>query len=181
MAEQKRQNLIRRELAFLSRGARARSSKPRFHVETARALIAEEPPLRNTTELKRAAISRLGKKCVDVIDASFSYGQNKVLDDVTWMIGPGDRYGLLGTNGAGKSTLLDIVQGKLRPQAGRVKIGKTVKFAFLSQKLEELEKLKGDRVREVLSRSCQVWLDGDHIRLGVTGGKPHAALHFTES
>lgn len=118
VAEQKRQNLIRRELAFLSRGARARSSKPRFHVETARALIAEEPPLRNTTELKRAAISRLGKKCVDVIDASFSYGQNKVLDDVTWMIGPGDRYGLLGANGAGKSTLLDIVQGKLRPQTG---------------------------------------------------------------
>lgn len=164
VAEQKRQNLIRRELAFLSRGARARSSKPRFHVETARALIAEEPPLRNTTELKRAAISRLGKKCVDVIDASFSYGQNKVLDDVTWMIGPGDRYGLLGANGAGKSTLLDIVQGKLRPQAGRVKIGKTVKFAFLSQKLEELEKLKGDRVREVLSRyNARYMIDGKEV------------------
>ena len=162
VAEQKRQNLIRRELAFLSRGARARSSKPRFHVETARALIAEEPPLRNTTELKRAAISR--KKCVDVIDASFSYGQNKVLDDVTWMIGPGDRYGLLGANGAGKSTLLDIVQGKLRPQAGRVKIGKTVKFAFLSQKLEELEKLKGDRVREVLSRyNARYMIDGKEV------------------
>lgn len=164
VAEQKRQNLIRRELAFLSRGARARSSKPRFHVETARALIAEEPPLRNTTELKRAAISRLGKKCVDVIDASFSYGQNKVLDDVTWMIGPGDRYGLLGANGAGKSTLLDIVQGKLRPQMGRVKIGKTVKFAFLSQKLEELEKLKGDRVREVLSRyNTRYMIDGKEV------------------
>ena len=164
VAEQKRQNLIRRELAFLSRGARARSSKPRFHVETARALIAEEPPLRNTTELKRAAISRLGKKCVDVIDASFSYGQNKVLDDVTWMIGPGDRYGLLGANGAGKSTLLDIVQGKLRPQTGRVKIGKTVKFAFLSQKLEELEKLKGDRVREVLSRyNARYMIDGKEV------------------
>ena len=164
VAEQKRQNLIRRELAFLSRGARARSSKPRFHVETARALIAEEPPLRNTTELKRAAISRLGKKCVDVIDVSFSYGQNKVLDDVTWMIGPGDRYGLLGANGAGKSTLLDIVQGKLRPQAGRVKIGKTVKFAFLSQKLEELEKLKGDRVREVLSRyNSRYMIDGKEV------------------
>ncbi len=65
-----------------------------------------------------------------MIDASFSYGQNKVLDDVTWIIGPGDRYGLLGANGAGKSTLLDIVQGKLRPQTGRMKIGKTVKFTF---------------------------------------------------
>ncbi len=164
VAEQKRQNLIRRELAFLSRGARARSSKPRFHVETARALIAEEPPLRNTTELKRAAISRLGKKCVDVIDASFSYGQAKVLDDVTWMIGPGDRYGLMGANGAGKSTLLDIVQGKLRPQSGRVKIGKTVKFAFLSQKLEELEPLKKDRVREILTRyNTRYVIDGKEV------------------
>ena len=99
-----------------------------------------------------------------MIDASFSYGQNKVLDDVTWMIGPGDRYGLLGANGAGKSTLLDIVQGKLRPQTGRVKIGKTVKFAFLSQKLEELEKLKGDRVREVLSRySARYMIDGREV------------------
>ncbi len=164
VAEQKRQNLIRRELAFLSRGARARSSKPRFHVETARALIAEEPPLRNTTELKRAAISRLGKKCVDVIDASFSYGQAKVLDNVTWMIGPGDRYGLMGANGAGKSTLLDIVQGKLRPQSGRVKIGKTVKFAFLSQKLEELEPLKKDRVREILTRyNTRYVIDGKEV------------------
>ena len=164
VAEQKRQNLIRRELAFLSRGARARSSKPRFHVETARALIAEEPPLRNTTELKRAAISRLGKKCVDVIDASFSYGQAKVLDNVTWMIGPGDRYGLMGANGAGKSTLLDIVQGKLRPQSGRVKIGKTVKFAFLSQKLEELEPLKKDRVREILTRyNTRYMIDGKEV------------------
>ena len=164
VAEQKRQNLIRRELAFLSRGARARSSKPRFHVETARALIAEEPPLRNTTELKRAAISRLGKKCVDVIGASFSYGQAKVLDNVTWMIGPGDRYGLMGANGAGKSTLLDIVQGKLRPQSGRVKIGKTVKFAFLSQKLEELEPLKKDRVREILTRyNTRYMIDGKEV------------------
>ncbi len=164
VAEQKRQNLIRRELAFLSRGARARSSKPRFHVETASALIAEEPPLRNTTELKRAAISRLGKKCVDVIDASFSYGQAKVLDNVTWMIGPGDRYGLMGANGAGKSTLLDIVQGKLRPQSGRVKIGKTVKFAFLSQKLEELEPLKKDRVREILTRyNTRYVIDGKEV------------------
>ncbi len=164
VAEQKRQNLMRRELAWLSRGARARSTKPRFHVETAQALVAQEPPIRNTTELKRAAISRLGKKCVDVIDASFSYGENKVLDQVTWMIGPGDRYGLMGANGAGKSTLLDIVQGKLRPQAGRVKIGKTVKFAFLSQKLEELQKFNTDRVREILTRyNTRYMIDGKEV------------------
>lgn len=164
LAEQKRQNLMRRELAWLSRGARARSSKPRFHVETARALIAEEPPLRNSVELKRAAISRLGKQCVNVEDVSFSYGDRTIIDGATWLIGPGDRYGLLGVNGAGKSTLLDIVQGKLLPQAGRVKIGKTVKFAYLSQKLEELNKLGSDRVREVLSRyKTRYVIDGKEV------------------
>lgn len=164
LAEQKRQNLMRRELAWLSRGARARSTKPKFHVETAQALIAEEPPLRNSVELKRAAISRLGKQCVNVENVSFSYGDHKVIDDVTWLIGPGDRYGLLGANGAGKSTLLDIVQGKLLPQTGRVKIGKTVKFAFLSQKLEELNPLGSDRVREVLSRyKSRYVIDGKEV------------------
>ena len=164
LAEQKRQNLMRRELAWLSRGARARSSKPKFHVEAARALIAEEPPLRNSVELKRAAISRLGKQCVNVENVTFSYGDHTVLNDATWLIGPGDRYGLLGANGAGKSTLLDIVQGKLLPQTGRVKIGKTVKFAFLSQKLEELEALGSDRVREVLSRyKTRYVIDGKEV------------------
>ena len=164
LAEQKRQNLMRRELAWLSRGARARSTKPKFHVETAQALIAEEPPLRNSVELKRAAISRLGKQCVNVENVSFSYGDHKVIDDATRLIGPGDRYGLLGANGAGKSTLLDIVQGKLLPQTGRVKIGKTVKFAFLSQKLEELNPLGSDRVREVLSRyKSRYVIDGKEV------------------
>lgn len=164
LAEQKRQNLMRRELAWLSRGARARSTKPKFHVETARALIAEEPPLRNSVELKRAAISRLGKQCVMVENVSFSYDDRKVIDDATWLIGPGDRYGLLGANGAGKSTLLEIIQGKLLPQTGRVKIGKTVKFAFLSQKLEELNPLGSDRVREVLSRyKSRYVIDGKEV------------------
>ena len=164
LAEQKRQNLMRRELAWLSRGARARSTKPKFHVETARALIAEEPPLRNSVELKRAAISRLGKQCVTIENVSFSYDDRKVIDDATWLIGPGDRYGLLGANGAGKSTLLEIIQGKLLPQTGRVKIGKTVKFAFLSQKLEELNPLGSDRVREVLSRyKSRYVIDGKEV------------------
>ena len=164
LAEQKRQNLMRRELAWLSRGARARSTKPKFHVETARALIAAEPPLRNSVELKRAAISRLGKQCVTVENVSFSYDDRKVIDDATWLIGPGDRYGLLGANGAGKSTLLEIIQGKLLPQTGRVKIGKTVKFAFLSQKLEELNPLGSDRVREVLSRyKSRYVIDGKEV------------------
>lgn len=166
LAEQKRQNLMRRELAWLSRGARARSSKPRFHVEAAKELIAQEPPIRNSVELKRAAISRLGKQCVNVENVRFTYpeAEKPVLDDVTWLIGPGDRYGLLGANGAGKSTLLDIVQGRLLPQAGRVKIGKTVKFAFLSQQLEELNKLGSDRVREVLARyNTRYVIDGEEV------------------
>lgn len=164
-AEQKRQNLMRRELAWLSRGARARSTKPKFHVEAAEELIAGEPPLRNTVELKRAAISRLGKQCVSVEGITFAYPDEKpIFSDLTWLIGPGDRYGLLGENGAGKSTLLDIVQGILTPQKGRVKIGKTVKFAFLSQKLEELEKLGSSLVREVLGRyKSKYVIDGKEV------------------
>ena len=150
LAEQKRQNLMRRELAWLSRGARARSTKPKFHVEAARALIAEEPPLRNSIELKRAAMSRLGKQCITLENITFAYDEKRVIDDATWLIGPGDRFGLLGENGAGKSTLLDVIRGTLHPQTGTVKIGKTVKIAFLSQKLEELDEFADDYVRVVL-------------------------------
>lgn len=128
-AERKRQNLARRELAWLSRGARARSTKPKFHVEAARELIAQEPPIRNSVELKRAAISRLGKKCIELIDVSFAFNgsERPVLNELTWLIGPGDRYGVLGENGAGKSTLLEIVRGNLKPQHGKIEVGKTVK------------------------------------------------------
>ena len=153
-AERKRQNLARRELAWLSRGARARSTKPKFHVEAARELIAQEPPIRNSVELKRAAISRLGKKCIELTDVDFAFADesDRVIDEVTWLIGPGDRYGLMGENGAGKSTLLDIVRGNLKPQRGKVEIGKTVKIAYLSQALSELEELGDSLVREVLTR-----------------------------
>lgn len=161
--EQKRRNLMRRELAWLSRGARARSTKPKFHVEAARELIAQEPPIRNSVELKRAAISRLGKQCITLDDVTFMYpgDEEPLLKDITWPIGPGDRFALLGANGAGKSTLLEIVQGNLIPQSGHVKIGKTVKIAFLSQRLEELENLGDDRVRDVLKRyQSQYVVDG---------------------
>lgn len=161
--EQKRRNLMRRELAWLSRGARARSTKPKFHVEAARELIAQEPPIRNSVELKRAAISRLGKQCITLDDVTFTYpgDEEPLLKDITWPIGPGDRFALLGANGVGKSTLLEIVQGNLIPQSGHVKIGKTVKIAFLSQRLEELENLGDDRVRDVLKRyQSQYVVDG---------------------
>ncbi len=152
-AERKRQNLARRELAWLSRGARARSTKPKFHVEAARELIAQEPPIRNSVELKQTAISRLGKKCIELSDVSFAFDERKpILDKVTWLIGPGDRYGVFGENGAGKSTLLDIVRGNLKPQQGKIEVGKTVKVAYLSQALSELEDLGDSLVREVLNR-----------------------------
>jgi len=151
-AEQKRQNLMRKELAWLSRGARARATKPKFHVEAARALIADEPPVRDSLELKRTAISRLGKQVVDLAGVTERFGDKTVIDNVTWSIGPGDRFGILGENGSGKTTLLKVIQGSLEPTKGHVKIGKTVRFAVLSQHLDELNELGTCRVREVLAR-----------------------------
>lgn len=246
--ETKRRNLARKELAWLTRGARARSTKQKFHVNAARELIADVPPVRNTLELKQMATSRLGKQVVDLIDVTqiFEHAQGeadidpdvaemeasasrvdvvpamyaepqahgsvevavddltdprlvdagvpearqaaqaarqaeeeshesggdadestpevtsaarkvtvtgrKILDDVTWLIGPGDRFGIVGANGAGKSTLLKILDGTITPTAGHVNIGKTVKFAVLSQRLDELEKLGKYKIKEVLSR-----------------------------
>ena len=161
VAEQRRQNQLRRELAWLARGAQARSTKPKFRIDAARELIADVPPLRNTLELKRMAVARLGKQVVDLTDVSVRLGGKTVLDDVSWIIGPGDRFGIVGENGAGKTTLLLVIEGALAPSAGRVKIGKTVKFAVLSQHLDNLVKLGSDRVREVISRySRRVMLDG---------------------
>lgn len=263
--EARRRNLARKELAWLSRGARARSTKQKFHVKQARELIADVPPLRNTLELKQMATSRLGKQVVDLIDvtqvfaaengvtvdgtphpdavrpafmgdadtagaaaidpdvaemaASASrvdvvrpmyaepqaYGAvelavddlstdprlrdagvafavdgsatsaahkvsvtgRKVLDDVTWLIGPGDRFGIVGANGAGKSTLLKILDGSITPTAGHVNIGKTVRFAVLSQRLDELEALGTYKVKEVLSRYKPSYIvDGKEVTPG---------------
>lgn len=161
VAEAKRQNMLRRELAWLSRGARARATKPKFHVAAARALIADVPPLRDEIELKRMAMARLGKQVIDLDNVAVSFDGHRVLDDITWMIGPGDRYGIVGSNGAGKTTLLNVLRGVLAPDAGRVKIGQTVRFAVLSQHLDELTALGNDRVREVIGRySRRVMLDG---------------------
>ncbi len=164
LAEQKRQNQLRRELAWLSRGARARATKPKFHVATAQALIADVPPLRDELELKRMAMARLGKDVVELKGVTVAFGAHKVLDDVSWIIGPGDRYGIVGGNGVGKTTLLRTLQGALEPTRGRVKIGKTVRFAVLSQHLDELTKLGDDRVRQVISRySRRTMLDGKEM------------------
>ena len=155
VTEERRRNMARKELAWLSRGAQARSTKPKFRVDAARELIADVPPVRDELELKRLAVSRLGKQVIDVVDVDAGYADaggapKQVLSDVTWLIGAGDRYGLLGENGAGKSTLLDVIQGKIAPTRGRVKIGQTVRFGVLSQQLEELKPYMGDTIREVL-------------------------------
>lgn len=269
--ETKRRNLARKELAWLSRGARARSTKQKFHVKAATELIADVPPMRNTLELKQMATARLGKQVVDLVDVTQVYDREqgayadidpdaaalaasarsastvdvvepmvqepqvfgsvtiavddaddprlasafgvraakvgaehglthhepageinalrgtrddadaeetsaaveitvsgrKILDDVTWLIGPGDRVGIVGANGAGKSTLLKILDGTLTPTAGRVNIGKTVRFAVLSQRLDELEKLGKYKVKEVLSRYKPSYIvDGKEVTPG---------------
>ncbi len=244
--EERRRNLARKELAWLSRGARARSTKQKFHVKQARELIADVPPLRNTLELKKMATSRLGKQVVDLINVTQIFENNQqlasidpdiaessvtaaenatenanatkalqkvdivestfaqpthvgsvtiavdndsttpddnnqetsaaeqktitgrmILDNATWLIGPGDRFGIVGANGAGKSTLLSIIDGSLKPTSGHVNIGKTVKFAVLSQRLEELEKLGKYKVKEVLSRYKPSYIiDGKEVTPG---------------
>jgi ATPase subunit of ABC transporter with duplicated ATPase domains len=159
-SEAKRQNLMRKELAWLRRGAPARTSKPRFRIDAANALIADEPPVRNAVELSRMATARLGKDVVDIEDVSVSYGEHEVLHRVTWLIGPGERTGILGTNGAGKSTLLGLVTGAVSATSGRVKRGKTIKVATLTQELAELVEIADDRVNDVVARYRTTYVAG---------------------
>jgi ABC transport system ATP-binding/permease protein len=151
-SEAKRQNLMRKELAWLRRGAPARTSKPRFRIEAATQLIENEPPARDGVSLSAMAMQRLGKDVVDLLDVGVAYEGNRVLTDVTWRIAPGERTGILGVNGAGKSTLLGLVAGTIEPTSGRVRRGKTVKVAVLTQQLDELRGVWDDRVSEVIGR-----------------------------
>jgi ABC transport system ATP-binding/permease protein len=159
-SEAKRQNLMRKELAWLRRGPPARTSKPKFRIDAANALIASEPPPRNSVELARMATARLGKDVVDVLDVSVSFGDHLVLNDVEWRIGPGERSGILGTNGAGKSTLLALVSGELAPSTGRVKRGKTVQVAVLDQQLAALDEFADERVSDVIARRRTSYVSG---------------------
>ena len=164
VAEAKRQNLMRKELAWLRRGAPARTSKPKFRIDAANALIADVPPVRNPIELTRLATARLGKDVIDVEDASVSFGEREILRDVTWRIGPGERTGILGANGAGKSTLLGLIAGTVEPSAGRIKRGKTVKLAVLDQQFSQLAEIEGERVREVLAwQKSSVEVEGKEL------------------
>jgi ATP-binding cassette subfamily F protein uup len=138
VVEERRQMLVRKELAWLRRGPPARTSKPKFRIEAANALIEDVPQPRDRAELLRFATGRLGKKVVDVEDASVAFGSRTILDGVTWRLGPGDRVALVGVNGAGKSTLLSLVAGTREPDTGRVDRGATVKVAELSQQTAEV-------------------------------------------
>jgi ABC transport system ATP-binding/permease protein len=157
-AERRRRNLARKELAWLQRGARARTTKAKFRVEAANALIAAEPPPRDSVELTRLATARLGKTVIELEDVTVSAGGRTLLDRGTWRLGPGDRVGIVGVNGSGKTSLLNVLDGTVlaRPGAGgpglhadgTVVRGKTVRLAHLSQELAELD--PDQRVREAV-------------------------------
>jgi len=175
--EEKRQNLLRKELAWLRRGAPARTSKPKFRIDAANALIADEPPPRDQLALTRMATARLGKDVLDVEDVTLAYpahdgtGTRVLLDDVTWRLGPGDRIGLVGVNGAGKTSLMGLLAGRVQPTSGRVKRGKTVQVAELRQDVEDLDELADLRVVEVVEREK---------RSVVVGGKELTASQLVE-
>jgi ATP-binding cassette subfamily F protein uup len=167
--EGKRQNLMRKELAWLRRGAPARTSKPKFRMDAATELIENEPPPRDTVELKQMASSRLGKDVVDLLDVSVVFpvrgdedapSHKTVLHEIEWRIAPGERTGVLGVNGAGKSTLLNLIAGSLEPTSGRVKRGKTVKIATLTQQLGELDDVMEERVSTVIAGKRTTYLAG---------------------
>ena len=156
VADQRRQNMLRKELNWLAHGAKARTSKPKFRIDAALALIENDPPLRNAVELHRMAMSRLGKQVIELRNVVARY-QNEdgtagepVLNKVSWIIGPGDRVGILGENGAGKSTLLRVLSARQKPTSGWVKIGKTVRFGWMGQRLERLSEHDDWRVQELL-------------------------------
>src|SRR5690348_15634461 len=138
VTEERRLNLVRKELAWLRRGPPARTSKPRFRIEAAEALIADEPPPRESMALKGFAARRLGRTVYDVEDVDYAIGDRELFRDLTWHVGPGDRIGVVGVNGAGKTSLLRLLVGELEPAAGRVVRGQTVASAYLSQHVTEL-------------------------------------------
>ena len=189
VAAAKRANLLTKELAWLRRGAPARTSKPKFHIAAAEALIADVPPPRDTVELVKMATARLGKDVIDLEDVSVSFtrpdgSRLDILEDVTWRLAPAERVGIVGVNGAGKTTILNLLRGDLEPTSGRVKRGKTVQVATLSQDTHELDALADMRVVEAVADVAQtVVVDGKEVsasqmteRMGFTRARAYTRI-----
>ena len=189
VAAAKRANLLTKELAWLRRGAPARTSKPKFHIAAAEALIADVPPPRDTVELVKMATARLGKDVIDLEDVSVSFtrpdgSRLDILEGVTWRLAPAERVGIVGVNGAGKTTILNLLRGDLEPTSGRVKRGKTVQVATLSQDTRELDALADMRVVEAVADVAQtVVVDGKEVsasqmteRMGFTRARAYTRI-----
>ena len=166
----RRNNLIRKELAWLRRGAPARTTKPKFRVDAANVLIAEEPAPRDQGELLKFARNRLGNTVYEAHHAQIRAGEKELIDDLYWNVGPGDRIGIVGVNGAGKTTLMRTLAGEIPPYAGKLVTGVTVKAAFLTQHLDELNPTW--RVLEAVEKVAS------HIELG--NGKSLSASQLCE-
>ena len=166
-SEARRQNLLRKELAWLRRGAPARTTKPKFRIDAANELIANEPPPRDQISLKKMATQRLGKDVVDMEDMSYDIPGRNLLHNITWRLGPGDRIGLVGVNGAGKTTLLRLLSGDLEQTSGKVKRGKTVNIATLSQEVRELDEFAKERIFQLIAREKSFFMvDGKEVGIG---------------
>jgi ATP-binding cassette subfamily F protein uup len=168
--DQRRNMLIKKELAWLRRGAPARTSKPKFRIDAANVLIADEPAPRDQGELLKFALNRLGKTVYEAHHVQVKLGDNELIDDLYWNIGPGDRIGIVGINGAGKTTLMRMLTGELQPSAGKFVTGITVKAAFLTQHLHELDPTW--RVLEAVEKIA------NHVELG--NGKSLSASQLCE-
>ena len=158
-AEARRQNLLRKEVAWLRRGPPARTSKPKFRIDAANALIADVPPVRDQVSLRRLSTARLGRQVYSLDGVSIRLGDRLILSTVDWLVGPGDRIGLVGANGAGKTTLLRALAGSVPVLSGRVRQGATVRAAYLSQELHELP--GGLRVLEAVEEVARRVVLGD--------------------
>jgi ATP-binding cassette subfamily F protein uup len=169
-AEQKRLQLVKKELAWLRRGPPARTSKPQFRIDAANALIADEPPARDDIALQRFSAARLGKTVYELHGVSLAFEKRTLFESVDWNFGPGDRVGIVGVNGAGKSTLLRMLVGQQEPDSGRIVVGQTVKPAYLSQEVAELDPTL--RVLEAVEQVAKV------VDLG--GGKTVGASSLAE-